>query len=481
MKYSNFFSFIKKVAENFKKIDKRETIRLISHHDADGICAASIMIKVLENENLKYELSIIKQLTETHIIEYQKEYFNIYVFTDLGSAQYNLIKKYLDQKTIFIFDHHSFDLELLHENLTENLNITTSNKKDNIIIINPHIFNIDGSNEISGSGVTYLFAEALNEKNKEYSYLAIVGSLGDVQEKQGFLSLNKYILETAIKQGKIKIEKNLKYFGLETKPLYYLLAYGDIYIPNISAKESNAIQFLNDIGIHPKINNKWKKFNDLTEEEKKRLISSIIIRKNSKKTDIYQEIIGNRYLLTTERESSPLRDLKEFATLINACGRLEKPSLGIGVCLNDEKLKKKAFELQDEYKKEIIKGLNWYQKKDPNFIIEGKNYIIINSKNNIMPTIIGTIASIISNMDLTNNKLILAMAYDDDFIKVSLRINLRNEQKLNINLKDIITEISEKVNAQAGGHKNAAGAIIPRDKEEEFIKEFISYASEIEI
>ncbi|MEM4397196.1 MAG: DHH family phosphoesterase [Candidatus Woesearchaeota archaeon] len=301
MNKKNFFSHIKKIAEKFRNIDKKEVIRLISHHDADGICSASIMIKAFENEAFSYNLSIIKQLEETNLKEYQKEAYKIYFFTDLGSGQYELIKKYLSEKIVFILDHHSFDINLLNDN------------PENINMVNPHMFNIDGSNEISGSGVSYLFAEALNEKNKPYSYLAIVGSLGDVQEKNGFISLNKEILNTAMREGKVKIEKNLRYFGLETKPLYYLLAYGDIYLPNISGKESNAIQFLYDIGIEPKINNKWKKFNDLTEEEKKILISSIILKRNSL-TDSHN-IIGNRYLLVDEPENSPLRDLKELEDL----------------------------------------------------------------------------------------------------------------------------------------------------------------------
>lgn len=66
--YELFKEDIKRVAEEFRKIDKNETIRLISHIDADGISAASLMIKCLNNENMKYSISIVQQL--------KKRFFN---------------------------------------------------------------------------------------------------------------------------------------------------------------------------------------------------------------------------------------------------------------------------------------------------------------------------------------------------------------------------------------------------------------------
>ncbi|MEM2131148.1 MAG: DHH family phosphoesterase, partial [Candidatus Woesearchaeota archaeon] len=159
--------------------------------------------------------------------------------------------------------------------------------------------------------------------------------------------------------------------------------------------------------------------------------------------------------------------------------------------------------------------LNWYESNvkniDLNFDFNDKNikeyilkndvvktdkFIIINAKNNILPSIIGTIASIISNTDIKPGTLILALAYDNDKIKASLRIkedkklkenklteNSLTENSLiekltndNYNLKEFITKISEKVNCQAGGHKNAAGAIISKENEELFIREFIRLA-----
>ncbi len=459
-KYRLFDEHIKKAVELFRKIDKEKTLRVVSHHDADGICAAALMLNALNKEGFKHSLSIIKQLTEEFVIELSKEDFKFYIFTDLGAGQYEFIKKYLPEKTVYILDHHSFDISVL-ESIPKN-----------IIMVNPFSFGIDSSIEISGAGVVYLFTEALNEKNKEFSYLAIIGALGDVQEKKGFIGLNIRILETAIKQGKIKKEKGLKWFGLETKSLVYLMTYSmDVFVPGITGSESNAIQFLKEIGIEPKLNNKWVRFNDLKPEEKKRLISSIVMKRTKEKNP--EDILGNRYILLQEPESSQLRDLKEFSTLLNACGRMDKASLGIGVCLNNDVSKRKAIEILAQYKKEIVFAIRWYEEqKESGHVIKGENYVIINAHDKIMPTIIGTLASIVSNFnEIKKGTLILSMARDTNNItKASLRIA---GEDYDFDLREILNKITQKISGQSGGHRNAAGAIIPSKDEKVFIEEAI--------
>ncbi len=445
-----FFEKIKQAADEFKRI-KNGTIRIISHLDADGICAASIMIKTLKGLNLNYSVSIVHQLSEEFLKEISDEDYNTYIFTDLGSGQIPLIKQYLKDKRIFVLDHHQ----------------PSEEKNDNITHVNPMFYDIDGSKDISGAGVVFLFSRAIDKKNDDLAHLAIIGAIGDVQEDKGFSGINKQILKIAVKNEKIKIEKNLRLFGIKTRPLHKVLEYSsDPSIPGISGSESNVIQFLNKLNIDPKKGNNWKTFNDLTEKEKKKLISSIILERMEE--EYPEDVFGDLYLLLDEDNS--LQDAREFSTLLNACGRLDKASLGIGACLNDKKIKKQALKNQDEYKKEIVNALRWFnENRNSKDVIEEKNFIIINVKNNILGTIIGTLASILSKSEL-NDKLILSIGrLDSNTTKVSLRYCGERD----IDLKEIITEIAEKVEGEAGGHKNAAGALIKKEDEESFIKEAV--------
>jgi len=113
-----------------------------------------------------------------------------------------------------------------------------------INLVNPHLFDIDGTREISGSGVVYLFARFLNAENKDLAYLAIIGSLGDVQEEyinNEQFKINNEILNDAVSSGKIKIDRGLRMFGLQTRSLHKLLEYStDPYIPGITGSEENS-------------------------------------------------------------------------------------------------------------------------------------------------------------------------------------------------------------------------------------------------
>jgi len=455
-KYGEFKEQIKNACEEFKKIDKNETIRLVSHLDADGVSACSIMIRLLNNCNMKYSVSIVQQLTKDVLKGLGLEPYNHFIFTDIGSNSLSDINRVLNGKKVIILDHHTPE---------------KVEKIENITLVNPHLFRIDGGKEISGAGVVYLFASMLDKKLEDMAYVAVIGAIGDIQEERGFLKLNKEILDVAVEKGKIKIIKGLRIFGAQTKPLHKVLEYStDPYIPDVTGSESGAIQFLQQIGINPKNGNGWKKIVHLNEEEIKKLVTGVIMKRLNKEKDA-DDVLGNVYILKEEVKESPTRDVKEFATLLNACGRMDKASLGIGTCLGDEKMKRKAIASLSEYKREIVHSLRWFEEnKESELVFNGNGFVIINAQDMVMPTIIGTLASILSKSNgFKAGTFIMSMAqlYDGN-TKVSLRLAGRNKDT---DLKVIVEKIIEGIeNSEAGGHMNAAGAIIPTEKEKEMFE-----------
>jgi len=442
----NFKEYIKEQIPRFVAW-KKDTVRVISHLDCDGICSAAVLIKTLNHLNWPYELSIIPQLDEEQILLLAKEPFEHIIFTDLGSGQLPLIQKYLKKK-ILILDHHELGAE---------------QKDENLIHINPHLFGIDGSHEISGAGTVYLFCKEAVPELKA-AHLAIIGAIGDVQDQQGMHSLNQEILQQAIKEGTLEVKKGLKFFGLQTRPLHKILEYSsDCYIPGVTGSESGAIQFLKHLGIEPKQGSKWRTYHDLTDEELQKLSAAIIIKRKDESEP--SKIFGDVYVLPQEKKG-PLRDGKEFSTLLNACGRMNNAEVGIAACLNDPAGKRKALNTLKEYRKEIVKGLRWYRSVEST-MPSGENYRIINGRDEIPATIIGTIASILSKSnEFPDKTFILGLAYTKDKIKVSIRITGMNT---GIDLKAIISEIVKRSGGEAGGHNNAAGAILQRNQEEAFI------------
>jgi len=201
-----------------------------------------------------------------------------------------------------------------------------------------------------------------------------------------------------------------------------------------------------------------------------RLITAIILR-NPKRDP--SEFIGNIYLV---KFLDKLEDARELSAMINACSRLDMPQLALSLCLGNRKARKKAEQLYARYKQEIVSALNFVQNEAER--IEGKDYVIIHARDKIKDTIVGTIASILSNSAIfEDGKIIVTMAYREDKLKVSARIAGRNGEK---NLQKLMCIAAEKLEAECGGHALAAGCLVPREKESEFL-ENLKKALEIEL
>ena len=276
----NFEAALNRAATSFKQINRTKTIKLVSNLDADGISAVSIMIRTLERLNLSYSVTILHQLKEENAKELAAENYEHYVFCDLGSGQLRVLNKHFGNKKVLVLDHHEIQ----------------GSPEEHITHINPHDFGFDGSTEISAAGVCFLFSRAVDKKNEDLAHLAVIGAIGDVQAKEGFKGLNKKILDIAVKKGRIKIEKGLRLFGLQTRSLHKLLEYSsDLGIPGVTGSESGAVQFLKRIGVDPvDKNNKWRTFNDLTEDEKKKLVAGIIMKRQTRSSRLKRGLLKIR-------------------------------------------------------------------------------------------------------------------------------------------------------------------------------------------
>ena len=93
MSYEAFDEAVEKAVDAFRQWNRNETVRVISHLDADGISACAILIRMLSQDNRKYSISIVQQLKEETLQELSKETYTHYIFSDLGSGQLKAIEK----------------------------------------------------------------------------------------------------------------------------------------------------------------------------------------------------------------------------------------------------------------------------------------------------------------------------------------------------------------------------------------------------
>jgi RecJ-like exonuclease len=381
------------------------------------------------------------------------------VFSDLGSGYVDLFKKHLESDVIILDHHLPVDIEA-----------------ENIVHVNPILQGLDGSREISGTGVSYLFAKHLDEKNIDLSPLGVVGALADQQdkgEKKSLLGLNKIIEEDAKKADLLETTVDLIFYGYETRPIAKACAYTTIpFIPGLSGREDKCLAFIKKAGIEPKRQGKLRALRDLTEEEKRSLFSALsnhMIYEGCEANKVH-DLIGTIYTLKREEPGTPLRDGREHASLLNACARMGKSSLGISICSGERNgALKEAETILGDYRRKIGEGLDWV--RETSKIEEMKGIYTLRAHREIDDSIIGVVASILlSTGILRKQKPIIAWAQSDENL---LKISARGTEEMannGLDLGEVMMKAAEPLGGRGGGHDTAAGAFIPEEREKEFME-----------
>jgi len=434
-------------------------IQVFSHLDADGVAAAGIIGKALFRLDARFRIRIT-QWVEERILHVISDMPKLMVFSDLGSGYTDLLGDKLKDFKIIVLDHHQI----------------VGGNSENIIHVNPHLYGIDGARDISGAGVAYFVAKEIDKSNADLASTAVVGALGDLQDKydQRMLGgMNAIIVEDAVAEGILTVERDLIFFGRETRPIHRMLASTTTpFIPGISGEEGNSLAFLKNINIDPRNGEKWRALRDLSEDEKKRLCTALADYLLSKglRFDI-ADLIGHVYILNREEPWTPLRDAREFAVLLNATGRMDRSSLGVSVCMGDRASSfEEAAKVLEDYRRTINKYLSWVMEK-PERMKEMGNVYVVDGDNFIDDKIVGAISSILVGGLPNPEKPLIAFAKVEDqgLTKFSAR-TVDAIVARGVNLGDVMQAAAEKCGGKGGGHNIAAGAQVPVEKTEMFIE-----------
>jgi single-stranded-DNA-specific exonuclease len=150
---------------------------------------------------------------------------------------------------------------------------------------------------------------------------------------------------------------------------------------------------------------------------------------------------------------------------------MERPSLGIAVCMGDRKAAlEEANQVLDDYRKSINKYLVWVWDK-PERLRELQNIYVLNGEDFVSEKIIGTISSILITGLASVDKPLIAYANvpNEGLIKISGRTTDLGVRK-GINLGEVMNLASQEFGGKGGGHNIAAGGQVPIDKSEDFVK-----------
>lgn len=440
----------------FDCIKSNKSIFVLTHIDCDGLSSGSIITKALIRAGANCTVRTTKELNKSVISNLQKNSRGLHVITDLGGG----FAKDLDESlgnNWMVLDHHEI----------------SEDEYENERMINAWKFGIDGGTEICAGGMAYLAANSLDGKNVDLSPIVIVSALGDRQdqgEKKSFTGKNLEIAKTAKEEGLLEIGLDLLLVGRETRPLPDALAFtSQPFIEGLTWNRDACLSLINSAGIQLKDGQRWRVPAELSEDEKRALVEGITqVTAGKDATDIMEELVGYTYSFPREDRRSFLRDGRDFATMLNSCGRISKAGVGIAICMGDRnKLLQEGENILAEYRKMIRNYMNILANERWR-ISDSKNCVLVNGEGVIPETMSGTISSLIAGSPKNSGKIIILRTNGDEgTIKFSSRKSF--SCKSNVNLSELMRHGAEKFDGVGGGHDAAAGARITKDKLDGFL------------
>lgn len=463
-RYKGFLDEIERAAGTLSEILESgdPSVLLVSHYDADGLSAASLLEFALRRMGIFNQVKIVDQLTPEFLSKVLSLQYDVYVFTDLGSGIREWFRPRRD-KLVFIIDHHK---------------PVGSFGKNKPIEINPIEFGIDGSAEVSSSVLAYLFSRSLHRAVDRLLPVSLLGALGDRQDvgqRFSLTGINRMVLEEGKRKGMLIEEIGLRLFGAGSRPLVKSLAYTfDPFIPGISGDEAASLNFLKRIGVKPSDDGALRTLASLSPEETRRLVTELVkyMLERGLPVKEAERIFGTRYIISVEPKGSPLRDAREYSYMLNACGRLGYYGTGIGLCMGRRgAVLAKALEHGKEYRRILAKVFRALKSGWDSYAREFDYLVYVDLGDLVNERLTGAVASILaSSRGVRSDKLVVLVGAlsVDNRKKISARVLARSTDQLHIG--EIMSATAREVGGVGGGHLNAGGATVAVDSELKFVR-----------
>jgi single-stranded-DNA-specific exonuclease len=455
-------------------IETGKEISIITCLDPDGMASGSIALMALSRLGARCTLRMVPSLDSEMIQEIRSEGRDFYMLLGLGSEMAGVLYRWLGENWVVI-DH----VEFIDEN---------TNRDYDSQIINAWKYGLDGEREISAGGLSYILATMLDKRNQDLSSIAVIAALGDRQDlgdRKAFVGMNQEILKTAQSLRLIDAELDLLICTRETIPLHESLARTSYpYIHGLTWNVQNAYSIIKSTGIKMEVNGIWRVLSDFTPEEKNivrdAIAKFIVTSSDSKSIGIADNLLGYSYRLSKEDNRSILRDARDFATLLEACGRIGKAGLGVALCMGDRgKILTEAEQIVENYSATLKSSISAIFNEKWRYLDDGINTVFVNGEGLLTEGMLETVSTVLSGSPSLFGRLLfvraLSQADRGDNYRFSARKCTGSKSQLNVGV--LMNECSNLVGGNGGGNDSKAVCIIPSSKLEIFLSKVRSVIS----
>jgi len=449
---------IDRAKEHIEKVIKSKgNIKVVTHWDVDGLTSFTILKRLFDHLEADYHIEYVPVLNDETIIDLELNDYDTVLFADLGSSSLHFINEEVKDKTVIVLDHHYPE------------NVNSLNFK--LIHVNPNLCGYTGDSSACGATLSYLLAREFGLT--ELAKYALIGAIGDAQSSNsGYLEDFNTVPITDM-ANEVVVKSALQVYGKFSRPLILSLKYSSNIFSNFSESDNNILAFFykikNDTGIDLPYH---KPYCYLTLKQVQVLADYLFrymkrfIPKEFHKY-IHWCLFGKSYHINVDTEQivkSPWTyDFEEIPSFLNASIRVKQHDLVIKYLLNGQN-EKTLLSNYRKYKQKLSKAIrNFEDICTYDQLTNIQYYIAYYDNSEIEPTMSGVLAGMLyAKPEFDYTKPNVGIVEFEDGWKVSIR-GSKLLQFTDFHAGQILMELSKRYGGSAGGHKLAAGAMLPYD------------------
>ncbi|WP_298278744.1 DHH family phosphoesterase [Ferroplasma sp.] len=411
-----------------ERLRAEKYVRVLAHYDGDGVSSSIILLRMLERLDIKYHLSYIKNLdNEGFRVLYEEEANVLNIIVDAGSSQIPAIAGHTN---FIVLDHHFY-------NKTETSGIN----------INARDYGINGTREACGATMAYMFALVMDEKNRDLFPFFMSGVMADKQDIGGLSGINRKLFD---EYNTYQTHHTLNMEGNLLDAITYSI---DPFFTGLTGHPDAVKEFLGKIKIDPERN-----VIDLTTDENKILANTLALKmlENGVGSDAIKYLEGDVLYFDDIGFSS-----KELNSIIDGNARIGMQSLPVQYFLGDNSVSAEMIGNAKIFKTKLIDYI--YRAKSD--LKEEKYLRYFYAPESEMA---GPISGAIALYAVKPDKPVIGFNVGTDDIKISSR-GSRQAVSKGLNLSEVMKAACAAAGGSGGGHDIAAGGVIPRGKEKQFL------------
>lgn len=412
----------------------RDPVRIVSHYDADGLCAAGVLCRALLRRGVPFHCTIVHNLDAATMGGLGLSHYRRILLSDIGSSSIDALEGLEGEAAVL--DHHK-----------------PSVASKRVAQLNCHLWGVDGAFEACASTLALLVAVSMDKANWNLAGLALAGGIGDRQHVGGWRGLNAEVLAAAEGLGHVSTKRGL---ALEGESLVRALSESnEPFIRGVSGDPRGAAALVEVAGLSP-----TAAPGELDEDGARALASLIMLR-------LLRQGTGGEFVaaVVTDRHHIPEWgiDAQELSAVVNACGRLDREELGLSVCMGSREALAEAREVRRRYRAQIMKGMLELQERG---LQQMRHIQYFYAESASMG---GAFAALVMNYLSPGAKPTVSLARSGESIKISLR-GTRAMVAGGLDLARAASLAAERAGGQGGGHSIASGATIPLGAEVAFLE-----------